>query len=63
MVELVRRKDLTFDEAKIGGDAGMSGFIDEGGVSDWLESIFVNPRIERGDVDITDLLVGFCFVV
>jgi len=54
MVQSVGWDDLAFDESEVGGNDCAFGFEDDDGMSDWVETIFVGPRVERADVDVAD---------
>jgi len=58
MVEVPWREDLTLDEPKVLLDVGVTRLGDEGRMAFRVDTGFVNPRVQRGDIDVMDLLVG-----
>jgi len=54
MVQSVGWKDLAFDESEVGADVCAVGFEDDDGMSDWIETVFVDPGVEGADVDVAD---------
>ena len=55
MVQTVGRKDLAFYQTKVRGDVGAFGFVDGDRMSDRVETVFVGPRVERGEIVVIDL--------
>ena len=58
MVQFTRRQDLTLDEPKVLVDVGVTGGGDEGGMPLQVDTGFVDPWVQRGDIDVMDLLSG-----
>ena len=58
MVQFTRRQDLTLDETKVLVDVGVTRGGDEGRVSLRVDTGFVDPWVQRGDIDVMDLLSG-----
>ena len=58
MVQFTRRQDLTLDETKVLVDVGETRGGDEGWMSLRVDTGFVDPRVQRGDIDVMDLLTG-----
>ena len=56
MVQTVGRKDLAFHHPKVRGDIGASGFVDDDGMTDRVETVFVGPRVEGREIEVVDLL-------
>ena len=56
MVEVIGRKDLAFHHPKVRGEIGVSGFVDDDRMSDWVEAVFVCPRVEGCEIKVVDLL-------
>ena len=58
MVEFARRQHLALDDSKVAADVGVTGLRDEDGMAFGVEARFVDPRVQRGVIDVVDLLVG-----
>ena len=58
MVQLARRQDLTLDEAKVLMDVGVVRGGDDMRMSFRVDTGFVDPWVQRGDIDVMDLLSG-----
>ena len=54
MVETVGRKDLAFHHPKVGGYVGASRFVDDDGMSDRIETVFVCPRVDGREIKVID---------
>ena len=54
MVQSVRRKDLAFHHPEVRGDVGAAGFMDDDGMTDRVETVFVRPRVEGREFEIVD---------
>ena len=57
MVQSVGREDLAFDQTKVGTDVGGAGFVVDLGMPDRVETVFVGPRVEGGEIDVVDLFI------
>ena len=55
MVQSVGREDLAFHYAKVGGDVGGAGFVDDDGMPDRVHTVFVGPRVEGVEIEVVDL--------
>ena len=55
MVQSVGREDLAFDQTEVRGDVGGTGFVDDDGMSDRVETVFVGPRVEGREIEVVDL--------
>ena len=58
MVQFTWRQDLTLDETKVLVDVGVPGGGDETRMSLRVDTGFVDPWVQRGDIDVMDLLTG-----
>ena len=58
MVEVTWRQDLTLDETKVLVDVGVTRGGDETRMSLRVDTGFVDPWVQRGDIDVMDLLTG-----
>ena len=58
MVETVRWNDFTFDDTKVAADVGTGGLRDEGGVTFGINACLVDPGVQRGVIDVVNLLGG-----
>ena len=58
MVEVTWRQNLTLDEPKVLLDVGVTRGGDEGRMSLGVDTGFVDPRVQGGDIDVMDLLSG-----
>ena len=63
MVQFTRRQDLTLDEAKVLVDVGVTGGGDETRMSLRVDTGFVDPWVQRGHIDVMDLLSGGDMVI
>ena len=63
MVQFTWRQDLTLDETKVLVDVGVTRGGNEGRVSFRVDTGFVNPGVQRGDIDVMDLLSGGDMVI
>ena len=57
MVESVGREDLAFDQTEVRGDVGGAGFVEDPGMPDWVETVFVGPRVEGREIEVMDLFI------
>ena len=58
MVQFTGRQDLTLDETKVLMDVGVTRGGDETRMSLRVDTVFVDPWVQRGDIDVMDLLSG-----
>ena len=58
MVHFTWRQDLTLDESKVLVDVGVTRGGDEGRVPFRVDTGFVDPWVQGGDIDVMDLLSG-----
>ena len=58
MIQFTWREDLTLDESKVLVDVGVTRGGDEGRMPFRVETGFVHPWVQRGDIDVMDLLTG-----
>ena len=58
VVQFTWRQDLTLDETKVLVDVGVTRGGDETRMSLRVDTGFVDPRVQRGDIDVMDLLSG-----
>ena len=58
MIQFTWRQDLTLDESKVLADVGVTRGGDEGRMPFRVETGFVDPGVQRGDIDVMDLLTG-----
>ena len=58
MVQFTWRQDLTLDESKVLADVGVTRGGDEGRVPFRVDTGFVDPGVQGGDIDVMDLLSG-----
>ena len=58
MIQFTWRQDLTLDESKVRADVGVTRGGDEGRMPFRVEAGFVDPWVQRGDIDVMDLLSG-----
>ena len=63
MVQFTRRQDLTLDETKVLVDVGVTRGGDETRMSLRVDTGFVDPWVQRGDIDVMDLLSGGDMVI
>ena len=63
MVQFTRRQDLTLDESKVLMDVGVTGGGDDGRMSLRVDTGFVDPWVQRGHIDVMDLLSGGDMVI
>ena len=63
MVQFTRRQDLTLDEPKVLMDVGVTRGGDEGRMSFRVDTGFVDPWVQRGHIDVMDLLSGGDMVI
>ena len=55
VVEMVGRKNLALDQPKVRSDVGATRFVEDSGMSYWVETILVGPRVEGREVVVVDL--------
>ena len=55
MIQSVGRQDLAFDHTKVRGNVGGVGFVDDDGMPDRVETVFVGPRVEGREIEVVDL--------
>jgi len=58
MVEVTWRQDFALDETKVLMDDGVTRLGDEFRMSFGVHTSFVDPRVQGGDINVMDLLVG-----
>ena len=58
MVQFTWRQDLTLDESKVLADVGVTRGRDDGRMPFRVDTRFVHPWVQRGDIDVMDLLSG-----
>jgi len=63
MVEVMWRQDFTLDEPKVLTDVGVTRLGEEVRMTLGVDAGFVDPRVQGGDIDVMDLLVGCDIVV
>ena len=63
MVEVTWRQDLALDQAKVLMDVRVTRVGDETRMSFGVDTGFVDPRVQGGDIDVMDLLSGGDMVV
>ena len=63
MVQFTRRQDLTLDEAKVLMDVDVTRGGDETRMSFRVDTGFVDPWVQRGHIDVMDLLSGGDMVI
>ena len=54
MVQIVWRKHGTFGQSKMGRLVGGARFVQEGGVTDGVPSVLVDPGVETGEIVVPD---------
>ena len=52
VVEVTWRQDLTLDEPKVGADVRLTWMGDEGRMAFGVDTGFVDPRVQGGDIDV-----------
>ena len=57
MVQSVGREDLAFDQTEVGADVGGAGFVVDLGMPNGVETVFVGPRVEGGEIDVVDRFI------
>ena len=58
MVQFTGRQDLTLDQPKVLVDVRVTGMCNEGRISFRVDARLVDPWVQRGDIDVIDLLTG-----
>ena len=58
MVEATGRQDLALNQPEVLVDVRVTRLCNEGRMSFRVERGFVDPRVQGGDIDVMDLLVG-----
>ena len=58
MIQFTWRQDLTLDESKVRTDVGVTRGGDEGRMPFRVDTGFVDPWVQGGDIDVMDLLSG-----
>ena len=58
MVEVTWRQDFALDQTKVGSDVRVTRLGNEFRMSFGVHTGFVDPRVQGGDIDVMDLLVG-----
>ena len=54
MVQTVGGKHLAFDQTKVRGNVGASGFVLDLGMTHGIETVFVGPRVEGREIIVVD---------
>ena len=58
MIQFTGRQDLTLDETKVLVDVGVTRGEDDGRMPFRVQTGFVHPWVQRGDIDVMNLLRG-----
>ena len=58
MVQGTWREDFTLDETKVLTDVGVTRLGNEARMAFGVDARLVDPRVQGGDIDVMDLLVG-----
>ena len=58
MVEVTWREDVALDETKVAADVGVTRLGNKVRMSFGVHTGFADPRVQGGDIDVTDLLAG-----
>ena len=55
MIQTVGWKDLAFHQTEIGRNVCPFGFTDDDGMTDRVQTVFVGPGVEGGEIEVMDL--------
>ena len=55
MIQTVGWKDLAFHQPEVGRNVCPFGFTDDDGMTDWVQTVFVGPGVEGGEIEVMDL--------
>ena len=55
MIQTVGWKDLAFHQSEIGRNVCPFGFTDDDGMTDRVQTVFVGPGVEGGEIEVIDL--------